>query len=40
MLDFNDSKTFKSFVAQVAVLETGTHIGQKLLDDAYNLAFA
>ncbi len=40
MLDFNDPKTFKSFVAQVAVLETGTHIGQKLLDDAYNLAFA
>ena len=40
MLDFNDPTTLKSFVAQVAVLETGTKIGQKLLDDAYNLAFA
>ena len=40
MLDFNDPTTLKSFVAQVAVLETGTHIGEKLLDDAYNLAFA
>lgn len=40
MLDFNDPTTLKSFVAQVAVLETGTNIGQKLLDDAYNLAFA
>ena len=40
MLDFNDPTTLKSFVAQVAVLETGTHIGQKLLDDAYNKAFA
>ena len=40
MLDFNDPTTLKSFVAQVAVLETGTKIWQKLLDDAYNLAFA
>ena len=40
MLDFNDPTTLKSFVAQVAVLETGTNIWQKLLDDAYNLAFA
>ena len=40
MLDFNDPTTLKSFVAQVAVQETGTKIGQKLLDDAYNLAFA
>jgi hypothetical protein len=40
MLDFDDPTTLKSFVAQVAVLETGTHIGQKLLDDAYNKAFA
>ena len=40
MLDFNDPTTLKSFVAQVAVLETGTHIGQKLLDEAYNKAFA
>ena len=39
MLDFNDPTTLKSFVAQVAVIETGTHIGQKLLDEAYNKAF-
>lgn len=40
MLDFNDPMTLKSFVAQVAVLETGTHIGKQLLDEAYNKAFA
>ena len=40
MLNFDDPTTLKSFVAQVAVVETGTHIGQQLLDEAYNKAFA
>ena len=40
MLDFNDPMTLKSFVAQIAVLETGTHIGKELLDQAYDKAFS
>lgn len=40
MLNFNDPMTLKSFVAQIAVIETGTHIGKKLLDEAYDIAFS
>lgn len=39
MLDLSDPMTLKAFVAQVAVIETGTHIGEKLLDEAYDKAF-
>jgi hypothetical protein len=40
MLDFEDHTTLKAFVAQIAVQETGTHIGRELLDQAYNIAFS
>ena len=40
MLDFEDPTTLKAFVAQIAVQETGTHIGRELLDQAYNIAFS
>jgi len=40
VLNLEDPTTLKAFVAQIAVLETGTKIGQKLLDDAYNKAFS
>ena len=39
MLDLDDPMTLKAFVAQVAVIETWTHIGAKLLDEAYKKAF-
>ena len=39
MLDLNDPMTLKAFVAQVAVIETWTHIGAELLDEAYKKAF-